>query len=227
LETGGWNMFANQKQPALHNPYTTTLALLALLETHKAGLPWEGSVQRRDQLLRATAQWLIDKFDDEGQPPGWHGVAESANQVFDGLTLQIYAELLHAEAEAGIELPPQILQQIPIHLAQCAERDLNFPVASGEFSASTTDRYGRDTVGKESIGFLWYPWAIAASQRWLEHADKHGATPEDRVRVRRTLGHLVIDLGDDAVNKARRDWTFIVAERLFGFSKVPPPNVIK
>jgi TIR domain-containing protein len=228
LETGGWNMFPQQKEPELHNPYTTALALLALLETRKAGLPWDGSTERRDQLLKATAQWLISKFDDqaraEGKPPGWHGVSESANQIFDGLTLQIYAELLRAEAEAGIELPPQILEQIPIHLISCTERDLNFPVASGEFSASMTDHTNRETVGKESVGFLWYPWAIDAATRWLERAEKRGAPREERVRVRRALGHLVVDLGQDAANKARTDWTFIGAELLYGISAVATPE---
>ncbi|HKO63169.1 MAG TPA: toll/interleukin-1 receptor domain-containing protein, partial [Pyrinomonadaceae bacterium] len=176
LQTGGWNMFPQQKEPELHNPYTTALALLALLETRKAGLPWDGSSERRDELLNDTARWLISKFDYkarmEGKRPGWHGVSESANQIFDGLTLQIYAELLRAETEAGIELPPEILEQIPVHLISCVERDLNFPVASGEFSARMTDHTGREAVGKETIGFLWYPWAIDAGMRWLARADK-------------------------------------------------------
>lgn len=222
LDTGGWNMFANQKDPALHNPYTTTLALLALLETRRAGLPWEGSVERRDKLLKATAQWLINKFDDQEKPAGWHGVGESENQIFDGLTLQIYAELLRAEAEAGVEIPQRILDEIPRHLMSCTERDLNFPIASGEFSAPVTDQSGRVSVGKESVGFLWYPWAIDSAVRWLRRAEKHGVPSEELVRVRRALGHLVVDLGPDAVNKARNDWTFIVAELLYGFSDVRP-----
>lgn len=226
LDDGGWNMFPKQKELELHNPYTSALALFALLETRKAGLPWDGSTERRDQLLRATAQWLINKFDDdvEGKDPGWHGVSESANQIYDGLTLQIYAELLRAEAEAGIELPPAILKQIPLHLMKTVDRDFDFPVASGEFSASMTDHTGRQTMGKESIGFLWYPWAIDASTRWLERAEKHGAPQEERVRVRRALGHLVIDLGKEAVIKASTDWTFIAAELLNGLSNIPQPD---
>src|SRR5207249_3966529 len=31
-DSGGWNMFPNQSDPSLNNVYTTTLALLALLE---------------------------------------------------------------------------------------------------------------------------------------------------------------------------------------------------
>ena len=51
-DNGGWNMFPNQTEPSLHNVYTTALALLALLETRKANLPWDGSVEKRDQLLK-------------------------------------------------------------------------------------------------------------------------------------------------------------------------------
>lgn len=225
-ESGGWNMFPNQKDLQQHNPYTTALALLALLEARRAGQPWEGSTERRDQLINLTAQWLINEYDADVRDrlPGWHGVSESANQIFDGLTLQIYAELLRAEAEAGIKLPQVILENIPRHLIGTVERDLNFPVGSGEFSAAMTDHTGRDIVGKESIGFLWYPWAVDACVRWLERSEKHGGPPEERVRVRRALGHLVLDLGPDSATKASTDWTFIGAELLNNLSSIKPPQ---
>jgi hypothetical protein len=174
--------------------------------------------------LNQTARWLINEFDKDGQPAGWHGVGESANQTFDGLTIQIYAELLRAEAEAGIELPPQIIEQIPLHLIRCVERDLDFPVGSGEFSSPMLGHTGRETIGKESIGFLWYPWAIDASVRWLARSEKRGGSKEEQVRVRRSLGHLLVDLGPEAVNKARTDWTFTDAELLYGLSNVPGPG---
>src|SRR5262249_54026042 len=78
---GGWNAFPRQRDPSDHNPYTTTLALLALLEARRSDLPWEGSAARRDERLRATAGWLIARFDPAGDPPGWRGVGESAEDV--------------------------------------------------------------------------------------------------------------------------------------------------
>jgi hypothetical protein len=78
-------------------------------------------------------------------------------------------------------------------------------------------------VGKESSGFLWYPWATDACVRWLERAEKRGGPLEERVRVRRALGHLVVDLGPAAASKASTDWTFIGAELLNGLSSVPTP----
>lgn len=221
LENGGWNMFPNQEEPALNNVYTTALALLALLETRKANLPWDGSVEKRDQLLKATAQWLADQYDDKASPAGWHAKSETHTAAIDGLTLQIYGELLRAEAEAGFVLPARIANQIPDYLAKCVERDLNFPSDSGEFSAIFTDHLGQQYMAREALGFLWYPWAMNSAQLWLLRAEKLGAPKEDQVRVRRTLGHLVNGLGNEAVTKYKSEWTFQAAETLYGLSAIP------
>lgn len=221
VENGGWNMFPNQEEPALNNVYTTALALLALLETRKANLPWEGSVERRDQLLKATAQWLADQYDDKASPPGWRAASETGTATVDGLTLQIYGELLRAEAEAGVVLPPRILNQMPDYLAKCAERNFNFPSDSGEFAAFFTDHRRQQYVAREALGFLWYPWAINAAQSWLRRAERVGEPVEQRVRVRRALGHLVNDLGNEAVKKYQSEWTFQAAETLYGLSSIP------
>jgi hypothetical protein len=220
-DEGGWNMFPNQEDKSINNVYTATLALLALLETRKANLPWEGSVEKRDQLLKATAEWLADQYDDKASPPGWRTASETGDSTVDGLTLQIYGELLRAEAEAGFTLPPRILTQMPDYLASCAERSFNFPSDSGEFSAFFTDHRGQQYVAREALGFLWYPWAINAAQRWLLRAEKHGAPMEDQVRVRRALGHLVIGLGGEAVQKYKSEWTFQAAETLYGLASIP------
>lgn len=88
-ESGGWNMFPRQKDPALHSVYSSALALLALLETRRAGLPWNGSIETRDKLLTATAHWLCGKHDMPlGNMPGWRG-NPVGYEVSDGLTLQI------------------------------------------------------------------------------------------------------------------------------------------
>jgi hypothetical protein len=79
-------------------------------------------------------------------------------------------------------------------------------------------------MDREAVGFLWYPWAINACVRWLDRAERSGAPMEERVRVRRALGHLVIDLGDEAVKKASAEWTFQDAETLYGMAAIPPPG---
>src|SRR4029453_6617795 len=104
-ETGAWNIFPNQKNLDYYSPYSTTLALLALLEVRAAGLPWQGGVEKRDLLLASAAQFLIEHFEEKEGLRGWRRTAERGDPISEGLTFQIYAELLRAEAEAGIALP--------------------------------------------------------------------------------------------------------------------------
>ena len=223
--SGGWNMLPSQKEPTKHHLYSTTLALLTLLQAHEAGLPWEGSNQRRDQLIGQTAQWLIDHFDPKGEPPGWRGMSEDTLEIYDGLTIQIFAELLETkEALPDFVIPPVIMEEIPRQLALFARRDLSFPVNGGEFLAQYTRFDGKDGAGRRLIKYLWYPWVIDCSVRWLEFADKAQLPKEQRVRVRRALGHLVVDLGDEALKRAQRDYTFFASEDLYGMTLIRTPG---
>jgi len=218
----GWNMFANQEDPQLHNVYTTALALLALLEARKANLTWDGSLETRDQLLLNAARWLTGRYDAESPEPGWrHAASETSENTVDGLTLQIYGELLRAEVEAGFVIPPKILEQMPDYLAKCGERNLSFPNDSGEFAALFTDHRGQHYMAREALGFMWYPWAINAAQLWLMHAERVGEPMEEQVNVRRALGHLVVDHGAEAIQKFKSEWTFQAAETLYGLSVIP------
>jgi hypothetical protein len=218
----GWNMFPNQEDPHLHNVYTTALALLALLETRKANLTWDGSFETRDQLLLNAAGWLADRYDAESPEPGWrHAASETSENTVDGLTLQIYGELLRAEAEAGFVIPPKILEQMPDYLSKCGDRNLSFPNDSGEFAALFTDHLGRQYMAREALGFMWYPWAINAAQLWLMHAERTGEPMEEQVSVRRALGRMVVDHGDEAIQKFKSEWTFQAAETLYGLSVIP------
>lgn len=221
-DADGWNMFPNQQDPQLHNVYTTTLALLALLETRKANLPWDGSIETRDRLLLSAARWLADRYDDKSPEPGWrHAASETSENTVDGLTLQIFGELLRAEAEANFVIPPKILEQMPDYLAKCGERNLSFPNDSGEFTSPFTDHKGTQYVAREALGFMWYPWAINAAQLWLMRAERSGEPMETRVRVRRALGRLIVNHGEEAIQKYKAEWTFQAAETLYGLAVIP------
>jgi hypothetical protein len=137
------------------------------------------------------------------------------------LTLQIYGELLRAEAEAGFTLPPHIANQMALYLEKCGDRILNFPNDSGEFSARFTDHRGTQYVAREALGFMWYPWAINAAQLWLLRAERLGEPMENRVRVRRALGRLVVNHGEEAIQKYKSEWTFQAAETLYGLAPIP------
>jgi hypothetical protein len=226
-------MFPHQDDLARHSPYTTALALLALLEVHAAGLPWaDGGAERRDRLLAATAAWLASKFAANAPVPGWRGTPQVDDRVSSGLTLQIYAELLRAESQAGVALPAPILAALPRHLEELGGKALKEAYDAGENSVrfqshrdkAESARSGKPvwSTGAESVNFLWHPWAIEAAVRWLDRAKRMGgADPADLQRVRRTLGHLVVDLGDDAFKEATSGFTFVASETLYGLSSIP------
>ena len=43
--------------------------------------------------------------------------------------------------------------------------------------------------------------------------------------MRRALGHLVVDLGDEALKRAQRDYTFFASEDLYGLARIKPPGL--
>ena len=134
---GGWNILPQQDDPAQHTTYTTTLALLAMLELRRAGLGWHGDRAQLDDMLRATTKWLAGEFDEKSAPPGWRlhlNDTGSANtgEIADGLTLQIYSEFLRAEEETNIEVPKEILSAIPQHLDRLIGRPADYSAAQGD-----------------------------------------------------------------------------------------------
>lgn len=221
---GAWTMFPLQTDPAQADAYTAVLALTALLDTRRAGLPWDGSMESRDALLSATAQWLIQRYQPSGEMAGWQGVAGSRGIIFEGLTVQIYATLLRAESEAGIALPAVMLAQMHRLLVRYAEISVDHPIQSAEFNSdSFLNHEGARVRGGDTVNFLWYPWAIECCVRWLDRAARVGAPAEEVFRIRRTLGHLVVDLGDEYVRRALTTWSFVAAEDLYCLANVPPP----
>jgi hypothetical protein len=216
---GGWTLFAYQVDRSDDDPYATTLALMALLETRRAGLPWRGSVERRDALIRHAAAVLIKQFDARRQPPGWMSGNQSLVNTSEGLTLQIYGRLLDARSQMGLAIPPPIAAEIPRLLMRIAENGREFGSDNGEYSIPI--RLGLESVNvKDSVYFLSYPWAIDCAARWLASEDAHTAPIEDRVAIERELAHLVVDLGNQASSEAEKGGTFYSAEMLYGLSAV-------
>lgn len=218
-ENGGWWMFPGAEQTAPANSYSTALALLALLECREAGLPWLGSEETRDRYLQSTVTWLHKNFHQDAKADGWRGTGENRYEVFDGLTLQVYATLLRARRDAGIAIPATILQAMETHLINCVNRSANFPVASGEFESILT-LSGRKIQRKEAYRFLWYPWALIAIDEWLAMAKNVPQPQENIVRMRRARAHLVTKIGPEVVEGIKDNWLFLAAETLYGLSSV-------
>ena len=221
---GGWNIFPNQQDPEAHSPYSTSLAFLALLDTRAAGLPWAGSVERRDALIQSTARRLAATFVAEAVPPGWRRTHEALNEISPGLTLQTYGLLLRAEAEAGIPVPTALFDAMTRHLMGLEGANMDQPADAGEFNHFVVGDDGKVAVQSESINFLWHPWAVDAAARWLDRAARAPVPPEQRYAVRRVLGHLVLGLGDEAVRRSKDTWVFISSETLMGLCAVRPPG---
>jgi len=223
LANGGWNIFPNQKAPEHYSPYSTTLGLLALLETQSAGLPWAGTVEERDALLRQTASFLVSRYTQRGDLRGWQRTSAASEPVSEGLTLQLYAELMRAEAQAGIALPPEIAAEIPRHIARLTTRSADDPDDAGEFIESFKSHTGAELPGTESINFLWHSWAIEAAVRWLERAKRTPVSKHELVNIRRVLGLLVVDMEAIRTKTAVEGMSFIGGETLLGLSVVPAP----
>lgn len=222
--TGGWNIFPNQKVLERHSVYTSALALLALMETHSARMPWDGSEAKRDELLKKTVSFLVSRYVHADGKVGWRRSPSMASPISEGLTLQLYAELIRAEQECGVTLPPEMLAEIPKHLARMAFKRENDPYDAGEFVAEFKNHEGEEMPGgNESINFLWHSWAIDAAVRWLKRPQSASAPKEDIVRVRRSLGYLVVTLSDPMRQKAVDGESFIGGETLLGYSGVIPP----
>lgn len=223
-QSGGWNIFPSQANPALHSPYTTTLALLALLETHSAKQPWQGSVEKRDALLKKTAEYLIASFvKDPTGMSGWRRTSSPAVPISEGLTLQIYSELLRAQKQTGLALPADMLEEIPRHLSGFYRRTAGVPYDAGEYSSPFKTHEGVELRGNESINFLWHSWAIEAAARWLESPGAATAPRSSVVSVRRALGWLVVNMSEEKRKEAVEGMSFIGGETLLGYSVVPAP----
>jgi class 3 adenylate cyclase len=219
-DTGGWNVFPDQARPEVHSPYSATLALLVLLDTRAAGLPFDGSEARRDELLAKTARWLAADFVADPASPGWRRTSNPNEVVSAGLTVQALAELLRAESEAGIEVPPAILAAVPGRLAALLGTPLAQAADAGEYELPFANLEGTIEPRGEAINFLWHPWAVDLAARGLERAARRGAATLDRVRVERALGHFVVALEDDAVREATKGYLFMAAESLYGLSSI-------
>jgi hypothetical protein len=224
-DDGGWNMFAQQQAPSDHSTYSTALAFLALLELRRGSSGWHGDAAQLDDRLRATESWLERQFDNAGGTRGWRVGPGDPGPIMDGLTLQIYDEMLRAEGEANIAVTTAILAAIPATVELLFGRPSDFPIASGAVSRVFTNFDGSPLTRWDQVRFLWYPWAIDLTMRWLQRLERTGGSPEAKVRAQRALGYLVVDLGSRLLPEAEgKAETFVASETLLGLAVIPPES---
>ena len=226
VEDGGWNMFPLQENAANHSTYSTALAFLAMLELRLGKLGWRGDQARLDRMLGATAAWLAIQYNDRSDPRGWRIGPTDPGQIMDGLTLQLYSELLRADEEAGITVQAAILDELSSRIDRLNGRPIDFPTSAGEVSRIFTNFDGAYVARIQYVKLLWHPWAVDTAWRWLRRVERDGAEPEAKVRARRTLGYSVVDLGrlafpDMGSGKAL---TYMASEMLIALSEIAPPE---
>jgi hypothetical protein len=218
--SGDWYSVCGTQRPSSPSTYASTLALLALLEAHSNGLPWEGSNQRRDDLLQATHAWLVANFHAECQPPGWFATPKSAiKDSIDGLTLQIFSLLLRAEKEVGIPLPETMRQALVSYLLSLESRPIVYPNVTIRPAVEFRDYLDQPHSEVIAIRFLWRPWAVYTASQWLDSPHSEQYASEVKVQIRRVLGNLLQNQADEKTNTLK--WsTYVIAENLYCLSLV-------
>ena len=222
VDDGGWNMYPQQDDPAGHATFTTAMALVALLELHRAGIGWHGDEARREHMIGATLSWLVGQFDAKSNPPGWHPWPRDDGHVIDGLTLQIYAELLRAEAEDEITLPTELSLAIAAQVERLVGRPADYPTATSTVTKVFTNYDGVRLTRWQDVSFPWQAWAVDLADRWLERARRNAAPPEVTVRAQRALGYLLVDLEPPLLKDAESGATptFVASEFLEAFAPI-------
>lgn len=220
--SGGWNTYPNQVKPAYHETYTGALALLMLLELHEANLPWKGDAAARDRMLTKTAEWLVSQWNAAGDVPGWRGAVDDEAPVSDGLTLQIYSELLRAEDQCGLVIPRPLLTAIPRHLQRLDGRSFDSPPSVGRFIRAFVNHEGQSLKENPSVNYVWHPWGVDAVRRWLKRLDAHPISPEHRTQMRRVFAYLVVDLASQIKAKidTRSFPPFMAGETMYVYSRI-------
>jgi hypothetical protein len=223
--SGGWNTFPNQLRPEHHATYTGALALLMLLELHEAGLPWKDGPESRDRMIAKTAEWLASQWNATGDVPGWRAAVDDEAPVSDGLTLQIYSELLRAEDECGVAIPGPILTAIPRHFERLQGRSLDSAPSVERFSTAFVNHEGQVFDVNPSVNYLWHPWAVDAVRRWLKRLYSHPVRPEHRTEARRIFAYLVVKIGREIKAKVQTNSfpPFMASETMYTYSRIPPP----
>ncbi|HSF41047.1 MAG TPA: hypothetical protein VLT87_14725 [Thermoanaerobaculia bacterium] len=222
-DSGGWNVFPHQTNPDDQSTYGSAAVLIGLLDLAEADLPWLGSRERRDELILATTDWLLRRFEKSEGRAGWRASpGDPRSQRSDGLTLMIYSGLLREERLTGRPLPPEIVSELPKFLSYAVEQGPR----GGQWSVFVETREFRNhlgvlTVADERTHVLWYPWALECARGWLERVKRVGGTRAELTQARRHLSRLVVDLGEAMVAEARDgDLTFVISETLYGLAPV-------
>ena len=213
LNDGGWNMILEDK-PEVHNPYSSALALHALLELESAGLCWRGDCQRLATMIQDATQRFILTFVNEKRLGGWRDPMDDNRAPDLDVSLMVYGAL----ARGRVSIPDNIRIAAVHQLSDLRLRP--YAPASHDFRHWVTiinDR-SKSEWAMFTTRVFWYPWALEAMVHWLRYADQQKFAPEIRCALQRSLAHVLTseDMTDDIAQGA----PYAVAETYYGIGGV-------
>jgi MTH538 TIR-like domain (DUF1863) len=215
LNDGGWNMVIEEK-PEAHNPnpYSSALALHALLELESAALCWRGDCERLTIMIQDALQRFIRTFVDEKRLAGWPSDAMDEKAPDLDVSLMVYGAL----GRGRVSIPDNIrihalhqLSDLRLRSYAPAHHDMRHWV-------SIINDQGKSQSLSFPTRVFWFPWAIEALLHWLRYADQQKFAPEIRRDLQRSLGHVLTSehVTDDMAQAA----LYAVAETYYGINGV-------
>jgi TIR domain-containing protein len=208
LNDGGWSV-AIEDKPKAHNPYTSALALHALLESESAALCWRGDCERLTTMIQDTAQRFVRTFVDQKGLGGWQDTLSDDTAPDPDVSLMVYGALVRGRLPIPDNIRIAALNQLS---------DLRFrPYLPAHheirhWAAMINDRPFQTRV-------FWYPWAIEALRHWLRYADQQTLAPEIRRALQRSLGHL-FSFPEEITKDMAHAAPYAVAETYYGIGGV-------
>ena len=213
MNDGGWNMVIEEK-PEAHHPYSSALALHALIELESAALCWQGDCERLTTMIQDAAERFIRTFVDEKRLSGWRNTLDDISSPDLDVSLMVYGAL-----GCGRVPIPDNIRLTALH--QLTDLRLRSYIPANHdirhWLTIINDRGKTEWVSIHTRVF-WYPWAIEALLHWLQYAEQQKFAPEVRRALERSWSHVLIseDITDDMAQSA----PYIVAETYYGIGGV-------
>lgn len=215
-----FHLLANRTDGRFHSAYTTSLALMALVEMQRLKkVSWRGPNPQSPAVMISEALiWLDRKYDEAKDPPGWTSVEGDldTDPPDEAVNLQILAVTLEAYRELGREIPNSVKDRVNRHIELLEAGD---PADSrAQVRLVFNGQNGSVRNSEARITFLWRPWAIRLCRTWLASLPTT-ATTEEKLRPLKLLDRLTKELSDssgDGLDSSA--FTFRIAETMIGIS---------
>jgi hypothetical protein len=191
---GHWDVMPHEEDASQYDTYAAAMGLAVALSARHAGLGWDGSASRRDQIGRQTATWLLRTWLPAGNPlPRWNPDNQSADFVdYAGLTLQIYGELLEAQRVGHVALPRAMNAAIEKRLLALSQAQVEGDRSQVTFIAHFVDEHLHDQLSARHVGFAMLSGAILCTARYLEYLRRTNAPRERVAPISRVASRLLV-----------------------------------